>query len=133
MKTTTFLAMLMLATSVAVANAQEPAKEQQPVQQNANCKSFVDENKNGVCDNYEKGTCPYPNRQFYGKGRRNMPQRHAMTPEMRQGRRNINRDAAERRAAVMQRRGFKDDNNNGICDYYEEWQKSQQNTASEKK
>ncbi len=132
MKARTFLAMLVLTATAAIANAQVPVKPQQPTGQNSNCPSFVDENKNGVCDNFENGTCPYPNRQLNGKGRRNMQGGQGTNQNMRQGRRQGNGQGMGRNAAMMQRRGFKDDNKNGVCDYYEEWQKTQQNTEKTK-
>lgn len=100
---------------------------------------FVDENKNGVCDNYENGTSPRQMGEGYNQGyERGYGQgyRQGMRDGMRQGGRNamrprmnqrMNQDSSARpQGEFGPRRGMKgqfvDKNQNGICDYYEELQ-----------
>lgn len=68
MRTKLFMATLAIVLSLGMASAQNgngKGKNQKPNKEktctfpstNKTCISFIDENKNGICDNYENGTC----------------------------------------------------------------------------
>lgn len=102
MRTKIFISALAVILSVGVASAQEPDKKEKATttQQGP---AFVDNDNNGICDNFEKGTPGNPNangkqRLLDGSGR-------GMGYGMRNGRGGG--------------RNFVDADKNGVCDHYE--------------
>ena len=103
MKTKIFLSALAVVLSIGLATAQEPVEtEKETTTQNG--PAFVDNDNNGICDNFEKGTPGNPNAN--GKGRLLDGSGRVNGKGMRNGR-------------GRGGRGFVDADDNGICDYYE--------------
>ncbi len=127
MKSRTFLAAIFVAATTLAINAQEPVKQNRE-DVRGNRPAFVDENNNGICDHYENGTCPNGNKPMMRQGRRGFKQGQpgdstlqrgrAMCPGMKRG---MGTGMYQGKGRMQ---GFKDDNKNGICDYYEEWLKN---------
>lgn len=105
MKTKLFITALALAAVTTIASAQTQGSEQGQRDGKGNGAAFIDNNKDGVCDNYENGTPRQgmANKKGQGKG---------------QGYHRGNG-----RSGKGQGRGengnFIDENKNGICDYRE--------------
>lgn len=106
MKTKAFITAMALVATIGLATAQnqnQAAKETAKTTQNG--PAFVDNNNNGVCDNYENGTPGNPNangkqRLFDGSGRG-----QGKGQGLRNGR--------------GQGRNFVDADKDGVCDNYE--------------
>lgn len=103
MKTKLIFTALAFFAITSIGFSQNNQPQNQSGRKQGNCQSWVDENKNGICDNYEKrtpangggkgsGYCGGRNQGQPGKGMMN-----------RQGR----------------GKDFADENKNGICDRYE--------------
>ena len=105
MKTKLFITGLVFFAFTAMGMAQN---DQTPSRQQ-DCRgkgyAFVDENKNGICDNYEKGI---PG-QFRGNGKGYCNGQGKMQGQTGRG----------QGRGQGQRRNFVDANNNGVCDRFE--------------
>lgn len=124
MKTRLFITMAAFVALTITASAQASVKTSAPAQQGKNQGiAWVDNNHNGVCDNYENGTRMRLG-QTAGKGQAVSHGRGMGTGRgqgMAQGR------GARRGQGMAQGRGtgrgqgpnFIDENKNGICDYRE--------------
>lgn len=81
--------------------------QNQPGRNQGNCRAWVDENKNGICDNYENrspGQGTGNGNSFCGGRNQSQPGKGMMNGK-------------------GKGRLFVDENNNGICDRYENTQK----------
>ncbi len=110
MKTKLFLTGLVLITMTIAVNGQKTETESKQVDAPARGAAFVDENKNGVCDNFEnrRGSRPGQGRFCYRGGKGN-------------GNGNGNCYRGGNGAAQGQGHGkyFADKDNNGVCDNFE--------------
>ncbi len=107
MKTKLIITGLALMALTTIANAQIRETGQRKLDGTGRGPAYVDANKNGVCDNFENGT-PGGMRgnrsaEFRGQGRGQRPG---------QGQKGI-------RPGRGARNNFIDENNNGVCDYFE--------------
>ena len=107
MKTKLFLTGLAFLAVTTMLTAQDNKVTQSQQTVPATGRAFVDADKNGICDNFEKGTLAGPNcrrnANFRGRG---------MGPGNWQGRNG-------RGQRLGHGRNFVDADKNGVCDYYE--------------
>jgi hypothetical protein len=106
MKTNLFITALAFFAVTSIGFSQKGQPQNQPGKCQGNCQVWVDENKNGVCDNYENRA------PAQGKGNGNgfcmgRNQDH-------QGKRMMNGQGG---------RNFIDENKNGVCDRFENLEK----------
>lgn len=118
------LALLIIMFAYAAASAQTNGKglgQKQGL--NKNCPSYVDANKDGVCDNLGTINCPYPNAQRQCEQRGGGRGMHNGTGKGCNGQGQGTRNGFGQRNGDGQGRNFTDANNNGICDTFEKQQK----------
>ena len=113
MKATTILAALFLMATTAIVSAQTPVKNQKSTTTQGNGPAYVDQNNNGVCDNYENGTSPRAKGQAIGKGNRKNATGQGRGQGLGKGK------GLGERQGTGQGRNFSDDNKDGVCDRYE--------------
>jgi hypothetical protein len=109
MKTKLFITGLAFFAMTSLGFSQNGKLQAKPGRNQANCPSWVDENKNGICDRYENRT-PGQGRTGNGNGYcggRNEGQGRGMMNGKGKG------------------RNFVDADKNGVCDRYENLQKDQ--------
>lgn len=109
----TILALMMLIVTTGAVSAQTAGKGTQRGS-NKNCPAYVDNNKDGVCDNVGTTNCPYSKGQGQGREKCRMAAGRGQNCNG-QGLRN----GSGRGNGAGQGRNFIDANNNGICDNFE--------------
>jgi len=117
MKTTVITIALAMLTATAFSQENKPTQSNEKAQtekqvQTQKGPNFVDNNNNGICDNFEKGICPRRGQGRNAKGRFFVDKDNYQ---------NGNRQGRGKRIGKKgkgQGRGpnFVDKNNNGICD-----------------
>lgn len=109
MKTKLLLTALAFFAMTTIGFSQNQQQQDQSGRKQGNCPAWVDENKNGVCDNYENRTP--------GQGRGN--------GNGYCGGRNQGQPGKGMMNGQGRGRNFVDENKNGICDRYENVPKNQ--------
>jgi hypothetical protein len=108
MKTRLFITGLAFFALTTIGFSQNGQPQERPCRNQGNCPAWIDENKNGICDNYENRT------PGQGKGNGNG---HC-----------CGRSQGQHGRGMMTGQGrgmnFVDENKNGICDRYETAQKN---------
>jgi hypothetical protein len=109
MKTKLFITGLAFFAMTSLGFSQNGKPQDKPGRNQANCKSLVDENKNGICDNYENRTS--------GQGRNGNGNGYCGGTNQGQGKGMMNGQGKGR--------NFVDADRNGVCDRFENLQKDQ--------
>lgn len=109
----TILAIMVLLLATGGVSAQNTGKNTQKGM-NKNCPAYVDNNKDGVCDNVGTSNCAYPSGQNFRQGRMG-----AGRGQRYNGPGTGNRNGRSNMQGKNMGGNFVDANNNGICDTYE--------------
>lgn len=117
MKATTILTALFLMATTAIVSAQTPVKNQKATTTQSNGPAYVDQDNNGVCDNYENGTSPRAKGQAIGKGNRKNANGQGRGQGLGKGK------GLGQRQGAGQGRNFTDVNKDGVCDHNSAMQK----------